>query len=275
MNEYIVLDEFELPVRFNEHDVVGGSLKDCEAWLNYTFDCHEDMNGSVFYILHTQSRGKVSMHGWCKRHGLSYEGVCEYCQRYQPIEILIADPPWTFEVWNQDTGSGKSPSVHYPCLTLEEMKKIDVLQVCAKNCALFLWATGPLLKEAIELGEAWGFTFKNIAFTWVKECKSSNKDFFGMGYYTRANPEPVLLFTRGKPLKRVSRSVRNLQRHKIGRHSEKPRAIQDEVHRLFGERPSMELFARKKYRNWECLGNEIDGLDIRQALANYAAELPR
>ena len=46
--------------------------------------------------------------------------------------------------------------------------------------------------------------------------------FMGLGYYTRSNPEICLLFTKGKPLKRVSKSVRNLIVTPIERHSKKP-----------------------------------------------------
>ena len=35
---------------------------------------------------------------------------------------------------------------------------------------------------------------------------------------------------------------------------------------LCGDLPRIELFARERYEGWECIGNEIDGRDIREAI---------
>lgn len=51
-----------------------------------------------------------------------------------------------------------------------------------------------------------------------------------------------------------------------GEHSKKPDEIRDRIVELCGNLPRIELFARKKSEGWECLGNEIDGKDIREAL---------
>lgn len=36
----------------------------------------------------------------------------------------------------------------------------------------------------------------------------------------------------------------------------------------WGDVPRVELFARQNYDGWVCLGDEIDGLDIREAIQN-------
>jgi len=51
-----------------------------------------------------------------------------------------------------------------------------------------------------------------------------------------------------------------------GRHSEKPAIIRDEIVRLMGDLPRIELFARQRVSGWECLGNDIDGRDIKESL---------
>ena len=28
-------------------------------------------------------------------------------------DVILADPPWDFRVWDKDTGSGRSASAHY------------------------------------------------------------------------------------------------------------------------------------------------------------------
>ncbi|QBQ54948.1 MT-A70 family methyltransferase [Nitrosococcus wardiae] len=170
--------------------------------------------------------------------------------------ILYADPPWSFKVWNRDTGSGRSAESHYRTMSLEQIKALPVNEIAEKNSVLFLWAVNPSLPEAIEVMTAWGFTYKTVGFTWVKETMSG-KDHVGMGYYTRANAELCLLATKGKPLSRQSRSVRQLIRAKVGRHSEKPAEVRDRIVELFGDLPRLEMFAREKVSGWDSWGNEV------------------
>ena len=58
-----------------------------------------------------------------------------------------------------------------------------------RDCALFLWITFPCLCEALEVLTAWGFSYKTVAFVWVKQNRRNDDLFTGMGYWTRANAE--------------------------------------------------------------------------------------
>ena len=91
----------------------------------------------------------------------------------------------------------------------EDIYKLPVKDIAGKNCVLFLWATYPKLQEALETIKAWGFQYKTVAFTWVKQNKVSDGFHFGLGYWTRGNPEICLLATKGKP-KRENCCVANL-----------------------------------------------------------------
>ena len=75
---------------------------------------------------------------------------------------------------------------------------------------LLMWATYPMMREALFLIDAWGFTYKSIAFQWVKQNRSGNGYFFGLGRWTRGNTEPCLLAVKGKP-KRASNAVSQLR----------------------------------------------------------------
>lgn len=55
-----------------------------------------------------------------------------------------------------------------------------------------MWATYPKMQEALDLIEAWGFKYKSIAFQWIKQNRSGNGYFFGLGRWTRGNTEPCL-----------------------------------------------------------------------------------
>src|SRR5208282_4912750 len=99
--------------------------------------------------------------------------------------------------------------------------------------------------------------YKTVAFVWVKTNKKADSDFFGMGNWTRANAEIVLLGVKGKP-KRVSASIRQVLRSPIMRHSQKPDEIRTRIVDLMGDVPRVELFAREKASGWDSWGNEIE-----------------
>lgn len=112
-----------------------------------------------------------------------------------------------------------------------------------------------MLREALDLIEAWGFQYKTIAFNWIKQNKSGNGLFWGLGNYTRSNSEICLLATKGKP-KRVSAAVHSVVISPIERHSKKPDEVRDRIVELMGDLPRIELFARSGADGWDCWGNE-------------------
>jgi ParB-like chromosome segregation protein Spo0J len=79
-----------------------------------------------------------------------------------PFDLLLADPPW--QMGSPDSAS--APEQHYPTLPLEEIKAIPV--PAADNAVLFMWAVNCLLPQALEVMDAWGFTYK-AQLVWVKE----------------------------------------------------------------------------------------------------------
>lgn len=173
--------------------------------------------------------------------------------------VIYADPPWQYRVWSKK-GLGRSAERHYQTQSLDYLKRLDIPAISQDDCALLMWATFPCLEQALALGQTWGFTYKTVAFTWVKKNIKSDTLFVGMGHYTRANAEIVLLFTKGKPLKRVNRDVQQVLISKRGRHSEKPDEIRKRIVRLFGEVKRIELFARESaqvdFKGWDVFGYE-------------------
>lgn len=170
--------------------------------------------------------------------------------------IIYADPPWAYQVWS-NKGKGRSAESHYPTMSKTDIQTLPISQICEKDCVLFLWVTAPCLEQGLELISAWGFTYKTVAFTWVKQNKKSDSFFVGMGYYTRANAEYCLIATKGKILERKSRAVHSVVCSHIERHSKKPNEVRDRIVQLFGELPRIELFARQHADGWDCWGNEV------------------
>jgi N6-adenosine-specific RNA methylase IME4 len=138
----------------------------------------------------------------------------------------------------------------------EAIRALPVSMISAPDCALFLWATYPMLPDAFAVIDAWGFTFKTVAFTWVKTNRSGRGFHFGLGYWTRANPEICLLATRGRP-RRVSRAVPNLLVSPLREHSRKPDETRERIVALCGDLSRAELFARQRVPGWSAWGNEI------------------
>ncbi len=112
--------------------------------------------------------------------------------------VILADPPWQYKVYSKK-GLGRSAESHYPTMNIEDIKALPVADIAEKDCALFLWVTFPCLLEGFEVIRAWGFTYKTVAFVWVKQNKKSDSLFWGMGYWTRSNVEPLYPCHKGKP----------------------------------------------------------------------------
>lgn len=186
-------------------------------------------------------------------------------EKIKKYDIIYADPPWQYRVWNKK-GAGRSAESHYKTQSMDFLKNMNIKALCNQNCVLFMWATFPCLEQAFELGKAWGFTYKTVAFTWIKTNKKNGDIFLGMGHYTRANAEIVLLFTKGKSLRRYVKNVPQVLISPRGKHSEKPDEIRKRIDRLFGDASKVELFARQvsntdntnDFEGWDVFGNEVD-----------------
>ena len=176
-------------------------------------------------------------------------------------QIILSDPPWNY----RDQGCQGTMANHYPGMKIEDICNLPVGNIADKNCVLFLWATYPMLKEALQVIEAWGFIYKTIAFQWVKLNPKSKTPFYGLGRWTRGNTEPCLLATKGKP-KRVSKGVFQLIQEPRGKHSKKPNIVRNRIIELMGDLPRIELFARKpqslfedkSFKGWNVFGNEVE-----------------
>src|SRR4051812_27914427 len=72
---------------------------------------------------------------------------------------IYADPPWSFRNWSKK-GTGRNAVSHYHCLDRKALASLPIASLAADDCALFLWATDPLLPDALELIKGWGFIFK-------------------------------------------------------------------------------------------------------------------
>jgi len=166
-------------------------------------------------------------------------------------QIIYADPPWSF---NFHKRSLKSTDHLYKTMRDKDILNLPISDIADTDCVLFLWVMNSKLPLALSCIETWGFQFVTVAFTWVKTTK--NTYHFGGGNWTRSNPEICLLGKKGN-IKRKSASVRNLVVEKVREHSKKPDRIRNDIVKLCGDLPRIELFAREKPKGWDVWGDEV------------------
>ncbi len=187
-------------------------------------------------------------------------------------DLIMADPPWSFENWSVG-GNDKNAKAHYQCLPTPEICKIPVGHLASDNCWLFLWATFPMLRDAFDVMDAWGFRYVTGG-PWVKRGKSG-KLAFGPGYVLRTASECILLGKIGNP-GTFSKSIRNVIEAPRRQHSRKPDQAYAAAETLFGPKARRaDLFARQTRPGWDKWGREsvfFDARDDRDARKENRAE---
>lgn len=175
-----------------------------------------------------------------------------------PYDVVLLDPPWPYEgSATKDQAAGK----HYALMSLGALEQLPVRALLAPRSLVYLWATGPKLHLAVQLGLAWGLRFAGVAFVWVKTGRSG-KVIHGQGVrptITKPTSELVLAFTpvkRGRPLPVLDEGMGQivLACRPDNVHSAKPAEIQDRIERLHGPQRRLEMFARNERAGWDAWG---------------------
>lgn len=172
------------------------------------------------------------------------ERIQQELERQKLPGLVLADPPWKYDFSNTDSRQIEN---QYPSATVEEI--IQHEPETQDDCVLFLWATAPKLKEAIEVLEAWGFRYKTHS-VWDKEK-------IGMGYWFRGQHELLLVGTKGnaKPPEQDHR-VSSVFREARGSHSKKPACVYEWIEAAFPSIKKLEMYCRDARDGWLTWGNE-------------------
>lgn len=192
-------------------------------------------------------------------------------------EIVYADPPW-FYYGSQikDAAAAK----HYPLMSQQELAELPVRSIMTKRAALFLWCTGPRLNFAIELIERWGLHYRGVAYVWVK-INAKGEPIRGQGVpptFTKPTTEFVLAATTmpaGRPFPILDLRQAQVLFAPRSAHSRKPAIVREQIEKLCGPRPRIELFAREGAHGWDAWGAELGaarrGTRARASRAGSAA----
>ena len=191
------------------------------------------------------------------------------------FKAIVADPPWLFKartaLQTANWDSRRDAEKHYGVMDLKAIMALPVSAIASKDAHLFLWTTGPCLRQAFDVIEAWGFRYSSVAFTWVKLKRAHRADqlrflptaeadlHVGLGLTTRKNAEFCLLARRGNA-RRVAKNVREIILSPVREHSRKPDEVYDRVER-YCEGPYVELFGRQSRPGWAIFGNEATKFD--------------
>ena len=223
------------------------------------------------------------------------------------FQAIIADCPWEYADQKKERKDGAGPTRgigachHYNQIGTCDLGNLDVQSVTADRCHLYLWATMPLLPDAMQVMAAWGFKYSTVAFAWVKMNKKRWRDavgsvlqtqmfggdpvidfldaltFFGPGFYTGSNVELALLGTRGQPFTHATgHKASQIVYAPLGEHSAKPDEVQRRIEWMYPDAlPRLEMFGRRARAGWTVAGNEAPGCageDVRVSLDRLKKE---
>jgi N6-adenosine-specific RNA methylase IME4 len=200
---------------------------------------------------------------------------------------IIMDPPWRYGGTGQFQGRGRKGQVQgrfnggqrfrYPSMHTDEIAALPIAALAADECVLLMWATWPMLPDALYCVKQYGFEYVT-GLPWIKVLGPS-KPFtpqswrerltlqYGIGFWVRSCSEPLLIARRGDVT--IRSPFVGLLSPNLG-HSRKPDSAYEYAAQFAG--PRLELFARRPYPGWDALGNEITGRPIAADLAALAAD---
>ncbi len=188
-----------------------------------------------------------------KNRGMSYtEAVREIRHPGSQVKaklygVIYADPPWSYSLDYE--GSTRSISNQYQTMSIADICAMKV--PAATDCVLYMWATAPLLPEALDVVKAWGFEYKS--------CAVWDKVKLGMGYWFRGQHELLLVGKRGTvrtppAALRISSVIRCAR----GLHSRKPDYVRDQIVGWYPDVDRLEMFTRTKRPGWDAFGNQVE-----------------
>jgi N6-adenosine-specific RNA methylase IME4 len=180
------------------------------------------------------------------------------------FRVIYADPPWKYgderggsvqSIGGDGSRADSSAADKYPTMPTDKICEFTdetgrhVSDLAATDAVLFMWATFPLLEDAMRVIPAWGFKYKT-AFVWHKQRSN-------VGNYHDASCELLMICIRGSCPIEVDERVSQLQSIPRGRHSEKLEEFRAIVDKLYPSGPRVELFRRGAAPDgWVVWGNE-------------------
>jgi N6-adenosine-specific RNA methylase IME4 len=165
----------------------------------------------------------------------------------EKYRVIYADPPWSYDDTTLVPHRRGLPvgdaREHYPTMKLAAICALPVKDWIEDNAVLFLWATTPILTEAFQVVQAWGFEYK-AQFVW-------DKIKHNMGHYNSVRHELLLICTRGSCQPDKQQLFDSVQCIERSEHSQKPVEFYDIIETIYTHGRKLEMFARTKRDGWD------------------------
>jgi len=160
--------------------------------------------------------------------------------------VILADPPWQYS----NSGFNESAESQYPTMSTDDLCAMAgmVRDFSTPETVLFMWATNPLLEDAIRVLEAWGFTYKTNM-CWIKDRGR------GKGWFLKSRHEILLIGTRENTPHPQVRPDSCFEADRGPVHSRKPGIVYEIIESMFSG-SKLEMFCRTPREGWEAHGNE-------------------
>lgn len=220
------------------------------------------------------------------------------------FNIIVSDCPWRPQDNLAMSNTKRGAASNYNTISTDELCALPVKDIADQNGSILaLWCIGSMLEDGMRVMKAWGFTQKSV-YVWIKTKQpKSLKDIvfkdllktakrnptaiidelsnivfkagewllsFGLGHLFRQSHEICLIGVNNNKIysKLENRSQRSVCFEENKGHSIKPDILQDQLEIMFPDKSikKCEIFARRQRKGWVCLGNEINGQDIRVSL---------
>ncbi len=180
------------------------------------------------------------------RRGQIVSSLKELIAAGRRFPTIYADPPWPYA---NEASRGAAVN-HYPVLSLDDIRQEPVAELATDSAHLHLWTTNGFLREALDLIDAWGFTYKSC-FVWLKPD-------LGCGNYWRVSHEYLLLGVRGN-LRFGDHTVPSWLIAPRMEHSRKPGRVRLLIERV-SPGPYLELYGRSEIpdADWTVYGNQVE-----------------
>lgn len=184
-------------------------------------------------------------------------------------QVILADPPWKttagrkLKGYKMENGkqlfipvSNKSRKLEYPTMTIEEIKNLNVKDIAADDAHLYMWVTNSHLPYAFDIIKSWGFNYSTMI-VWAKNMMGG-----GLGGAFKINTE-YLIFARKGKLKTTQTNkgtwfnIKRAYENGAPKHSKKPDFFYEMIEQT-SPGNKLEMFARRKRKDWHTWGNEIN-----------------
>jgi N6-adenosine-specific RNA methylase IME4 len=213
------------------------------------------------------------------------------------FNIIVADPPYSFSDKLTMSSVKRGSASQYNTLSIDDLKSLNVPDICEDNALLALWCPSSLLPDGLNIMKSWGFvqkqthvwvktkqepfkallssifksfvnelididadTFRDIVSRFLKVFDLNSVLAFGLGRLFRQSHEIVLIGTKGKIYNKLNnKAQRSVHFYPATKHSTKPELLQDMLEIMFSgsDIKKLEMFARRERPGWTCLGNEV------------------